>query len=148
MQIYVFFFIYIKIDLWWISNLSGIRFNSFPATERTHQLEFWACDNAIRRRKIKNCIVCLLVVPTAHAYGRSPNEHYRLGSSPGRGSRLNTESQPHASSGYWSSLLHSTLGSGGVLGVLATRLHMLCFFSIYVWLLFPGYVSTLCFLSK
>ena len=40
-------------------------------------------------------------------------------------------SQPHASSGYWPSLLHSKLGSGGggVLCVLVTSLSLACWFT-------------------
>ena len=46
-------------------------------------------------------------------------------------------SQPHASSGYWPSLLYSTMGSGGVLCALVAsfRLHMPV--HVYACCLFP-----------
>ena len=82
-------------------------------------------------------------VPAANAYGCSPDEHHGMGSSSWRGSRLNAKFQPHASSGYWSSLLHSTLGSGGVLCVLAASslAYIFCLFvCLLIWL-----ISYLCF---
>ena len=50
---------------------------------------------------------------TTYTYDGSAAEHHGMGSSARGGSRINAESQPHASSGYWPSLLYSTLGSGG-----------------------------------